>query len=91
MSITAEQLEKEIREVEGIQVTIFTRNGEFQSYKDKWKRALSDDRRVSALKRRIVEVAPRASFNIYRADGVKVVYPQQLIGVVRGNKAETPA
>ncbi|MNY49475.1 hypothetical protein D3C86_1849060 [compost metagenome] len=88
MSITASDLEKEIKEVEGVQVIIHQLGTAPTSYRAKWPSALSDDRTQKAFKRRLAEVMPGATWSISRSDGLKSIYPNVKMGVLRGKVAE---
>lgn len=86
---TATQLEEEIREVEGVQVILHVRaaGATFSSYKEYWSTGLADDRRMSALNRRIATVVPGVSWSVSRVSGSKSISPKERIGAIRGTLA----
>lgn len=89
MSLTVTELEAEIKAVEGVQVIIHAQgDSTFNSYREKWKTALDDERSMKAFKRRLATVLPTVSYSICKPDGGKAIFPQQSMGVLRGRKKE---
>lgn len=71
--ISVNQLQAEIREVEGVDVIVHSaKPGDlFESYKDKWPKGLSNERTLSAFKRRLEHCLRGHSYGIQKADGNK--------------------
>lgn len=88
MGITASQLEKEIKEIEGVQVIVHQSGQHLDSYSARWKKGLGDERTVKAFKKRINGVAPGVSYSICKPDGGKSIFPHVTMGALRGKVKE---
>jgi hypothetical protein len=88
MGLSAAELEQEIRLVEEIQVMVNHQRdrNDFQSYRTRWPNPLADDRTMSALKRRVSMIIPGVSFTVIKPSGIKAVYPQVKLSVLRGKE-----
>jgi len=90
MSITVNELQAEIREVEGVDVIVHVNKpGDvFPSYKAKWPTALADDRTVKAFKRRLEHCVAGFSYSIVKRNGTNSVYPQVKMSALREAEAK---
>jgi len=87
MSVSVNQLQAEIREVEGVDVVVHSaKPGEmFPSYKEQWHKGLSNERTLSAFKRRLEHCLRGHSYGINKSDGNKTQGAGNIyMGTIRG-------
>lgn len=87
MNVTVNQLQAEIREIEGVDVVVHSAKlGDlFPSYKQAWPKRLADERTLSAFKRRLEVCLRGYSYGILKADGNKTQGAGNIyMGTVRG-------